>query len=73
MFQISKVFPPNRDSPVAELNVHHDGIVDIPAEIYRQDGVLKICLFARAEGVQWEYPLDDFVAAIEEGRAVLGD
>lgn len=72
-FEISKVFPPDRESAVAELNVRHDGVVDIPADVYREDGQLKISIFGREGGVAWEYPLDDWVGAIQRAVEVLGD
>jgi hypothetical protein len=69
--EISKMFPTDRESPVAELNVRHDGVVDIPAELFRRDGRLLIALFARSGRVQGEYPVDEFVEAIEAGKSAL--
>lgn len=72
-FEISKVFPPDRESAVAELNVRHDGGVDIPADVYRENGELRISIFGREGRVAWEYPLDDWLRAIERAVEVLGD
>ena len=46
-FRIFKAFPPDLPGPVAQLTVSHDGIVDIPAEINRDTGDLKMIIFAR--------------------------
>jgi hypothetical protein len=35
-FEIFKAFPPDHETPIAELWVHHDGVVDIPAQICRE-------------------------------------
>ena len=72
-FEIFKSFPPDRESAVAELNVRHDGVVDIPAEIYRESGELKITIFGRKSGLAWEYPLDDWVDAVHKAVEALGD
>jgi hypothetical protein len=72
-FEIFKAFPPDREGPVAELNVRHEGLVDIPAEIRREKGELRIALFGRTSGVAWDYPLAEFLEAIQRGVAVLGD
>jgi hypothetical protein len=58
---VFKTFPPNRDDPVAEINERHDGFVDIPAEVRRENGRLVITLFARDGGASWEYPLASFL------------
>jgi hypothetical protein len=70
-FEIFKAFPPDRESAVAELTVSHGNVVDIPAEISRENGELKIFLFGRKEGVAWEYPLDEWLRAIERAVEVL--
>ncbi len=44
-FELFKAFPPDRDKPVVELHVRHAGKVDIPAEISREHGELRIALF----------------------------
>lgn len=67
-FEIFKAFPPDHETPVAELNVRHDGVVEIPAEICRENEVLKIKIFGREGGVAWEYSLADWVDAVR--RAV---
>ncbi len=72
-FEIFKAFPPDREGPVAELNVRHDGLVDIPAEIRREEGKLRIAIFAQRSGVAWDYPLDEFLVAVQEAVEVLGD
>jgi hypothetical protein len=72
-FEIFKAFPPNRESAVVELNVRHDGQVDIPAEIYREDGELRITLFQREGGAAWQYPLNEWVAGIAKAIEALGD
>jgi hypothetical protein len=70
-FQIFIAYPPDRDGRVVELNDRHDGTVDIPAEIYRDQGQTMITLFSRTDGPAWTYPLADFVAGIEAAVAAL--
>lgn len=72
VLEIFKVFPPDRDGPVAQITVSHDGVLDIPAEIRRYDGELRIAMFAREGGVAWDYPLADFLAVLHKGVAALG-
>lgn len=71
-FEIFKAFPPDRQTAVAELNVRHDGFVDIPAEVYRDQGELRITLFGREGGVAWQYPLNEWLEAIKQAIEVLG-
>jgi hypothetical protein len=70
--EIFKAFPPDQDHPIAELQVRHDGIVDIPAEVSGTPGNLKITLFGRNDGVAWKYPLNEFLGAIARAVDVLG-
>jgi hypothetical protein len=66
-------YPPDRDSPQAEFRISHDGLVDIPALLYREDGKLMIEIFSQAGGEpEWTLPLADFVQAIGNGMAALG-
>jgi len=71
-FEIFKAFPPDREGPVAEICFRHDGMVDIPAEISRENGNLRIRLFAREGGLAWECPLADFLAVVQKGVDALG-
>ncbi len=71
--EIFKAFPPGRETAVAELNVRHDGVVDIPAEVYRENGELKITIFRREGGVAWEYPLEEWLDAIHRAAEALKD
>lgn len=70
-FEIFKAFPPDRESAVAELNVQHDGIVDIPAEVFREGGELRINIFGREGGVAWQYPLEEWLEALQRAVDVL--
>ena len=53
MSEIFEAFPPGRETKVAELNDLHDGLVDVPAEVYRESGELRITIFGRQGGVAW--------------------
>lgn len=64
--------PPHRESLVAEFHVAHDGVIDIPAEIYEDDGKLMIAIYSREGGNPWEFLLSDFVGVIGQAIAVLG-
>jgi hypothetical protein len=70
-FEIFVAYPPDRQTKVAQLSVRHDGMVDIPAEVDREGGELKITIFGRQGGVAWEYPLADWVAAVERAVEAL--
>jgi hypothetical protein len=63
--------PPHRDQPVAEFHVRRGGTIEIPAELFRVGDRTWIALYSRAEGVAWEYPLDEFTQAIAEGIQLL--
>jgi hypothetical protein len=65
-------YPPHREEGVAEFHVLREGTMDIPAELFRDQGRLMIGLYSRTEGIAWEYPLSDFLAAIASGIEVLG-
>lgn len=71
--EIFKGFPPDRESPVVELNVCHDGVVDVPAELYREGGVRMIAIFGREGGAAWVYRLDEWVEALHKASEVLGE
>jgi len=71
-FEIFKAFPPDRGSAVAELNVRHDGVVDIPAEVYRDNEEPRITIFAREGGAAWDYPVSEWIEAIERAVQALG-
>ena len=72
-FKIFKGFPPDSEGPIAELNVSHDGVLDIPVEIRRDRGELRITIFSRQDGVAWDYPLGEFLEAVQKAAEVLGD
>ncbi len=72
-FEIFKAFPPDRESAVAELYDRHDGVADVPAQVYRKNGELNISIFERKGEVAWEYPLDEWLRAIQRAVEVLGD
>jgi hypothetical protein len=71
--EIFKAFPPDRESTVVELNVPHDGVVDVPAEIYRENGERMIAIFGRKGGAAWVYPLDEWVEALHKAAEALGE
>jgi len=71
-FEIFKAFPPNRETAVAELHVRQDGVIEVPAEVYRSEGQLRIVLFGREGGAAWEYPLSDWMGALERAVDALG-
>ncbi|HEX3461314.1 MAG TPA: hypothetical protein VHT49_10455 [Acidimicrobiales bacterium] len=69
--EVFKANPEDRDSPVAELRVAHDGTVDVSAQVFSENGELMIAIFARAGGVEWQFPLSEFVEAIHTGESML--
>ena len=70
-FQIFVVYPPDREGRVAQLTVPHNGSIDIPTELYREDGQTLITLFSRDDGAAWTYPVADFIAGINAAVAVV--
>ncbi len=72
-FELFKAFPPDRDSAVVELNVRSGGQVDIPAEVRREGGQLRIAIFGKQEGTVWDYPLEDWMTALTRAAEILGD
>ena len=73
ILEVDKAFPPDRESAIAEFYVSHDGGVDIPADVYRENGELMLSIFGRKDGVALDYPLRDLLEAIERAVEVLGD
>jgi hypothetical protein len=67
-FEFVKAFPPDRAGPVVELNVRHGDEVEIPAEISREAGNLRIKIFAREGGVAWEYGVEDWILMRSSAR-----
>ncbi len=65
-------YPPDRESPQAELSVRHNGTVDIPAYVRRRDGELIVELFSKQGGEpEWTYPVDEFIDALERAVAAV--
>jgi hypothetical protein len=71
--EISKGFPTDSEFPIAEINHRHDGVRDIPAEVRRQNGELWITIFGRTGGPAWEYPLNEWIEALQTAAAVLDE
>lgn len=72
MIQVGEASPPHRERMVAEFHVVHDGLVDVPAEVYEENGKLMIAIYSREGGSPWEFALADFVEAVGKAIAVLG-
>lgn len=70
---VGRASPPHRERSVAEFHVAHDGMIDIPAEIYRERGVLRISIYGKSGGESWNFPVADFLAAIGKGVAILDE
>jgi hypothetical protein len=66
-----KAYPTDRDGPVVELNVRHDGVVDVPAEVRRDGGEVRVAIFAPTGGVAWDYAVDEWLAAIKRATELL--
>jgi hypothetical protein len=64
-------YPHPPPGPIAEFHIAHDGVMDIPAELFGLDGRVMIGLYSRGDGIAWEYPVSDFLAAIGSGSRVL--
>ena len=70
-FRIFVVYPPDREGRVCQLTVEHNGSMDIPTELYREDGQNMITLFSQQDGAAWTYPLADFITGINAAVAEL--
>jgi hypothetical protein len=74
MIQVDLASPPHRDDAVAELRIHNfegRGVIAIPAEVFRSDGIFKIAIFQPEGGVAWEFELADLLAAIARGTELI--
>lgn len=71
--EIFKGYPPDSEFPIAEICHRHDGVVDIPAEVRRENGQLRITIFGHGDGVGFDYLLDDWVAALNKAAEALGE
>lgn len=69
---VGEAGPPHREKVVAEFHVTHEGVIDIPAEVYDEDGKLMIAIYSREGGQPWDFPLADFIEAIGKAIAILG-
>jgi hypothetical protein len=71
-FEVFKAFPPDRETAVAELNFRHDGFVDVPAEVFWENGEMRITIFGREGGAAWEYSLREWTEAVQRAMQALG-
>ena len=71
-FEIFKTYPPDRESAVAEIIVRHKGIMDVHAEVFRLAGQLVIRVFPSTDDEVDQYPLEEWLNAIERAVAELG-
>jgi hypothetical protein len=72
MIEVGEAGPPHRATAVAEFHVLHDNILEIPAEIFRESGRLMIAIFSREGSISWEFPIADFLEAVQSGIEILG-
>ena len=72
-FQVSKGYPPDNEFPIAEISDVRDGGEENPAVVDRENGELRITIYERSGGVAWEYPLDDWIEALQKAARVLGE
>lgn len=72
-FEFFKAFPPDYDGPVVEVNVRRDGQVEIPAEVRRESGGVRVRLFARSDGLPWNYDLDELLDALRRAAEILDE
>jgi hypothetical protein len=73
LIRVDLAGPPQRRRALAEFHVRNGEDVEIPAEIYRDGGRLRICIHPRSEGQGWDYPLGEFVSAIGKGITIIDD
>jgi hypothetical protein len=68
-FQIAYIYPTDREGRTIALRVQHEGSVDMPVEVWREDGETVISLYAGTEGLT--YRMEDFRAAVDAAVAAL--
>lgn len=73
MFDIGLSSPPSHDELVADVVWVADGSSAQVAEIARLDGVLTLTLFPNPSGREWNFPVAEFNAAIEDATTRLRD
>jgi hypothetical protein len=71
-FELFKAYPPDRDSAVAQLHTTSGGEVQIPMEVARERGELRVSIFAADGSVLWDFPLDDVLASLRRAAESLG-
>ncbi len=69
--EIFKGYPPDNEFPIAEINDLSDGATEIPAVVDRESGELRIKIYERTGGVAWEYPLDEWIEALQKAAKTL--
>ncbi len=72
-FECFKGFPPDSDSAIVEIQVRNENGVEIPAEVRRDGDRLRIAIFANKAGAPWDYPVDDWLDAINRAIELLSD
>jgi len=63
-FEIFKSFPPGRDAPVAELHVGYEHSVEIPMQVDRQQGELRVTSLDADGAIAWQLPLEALIVAL---------
>jgi hypothetical protein len=71
--QVSKGYPPDHEFPIAEISDVRDGGEENPAVVDRENGELRITIYERSGGVAWQYPLDDWIEAVQKAAKVLDE
>ncbi len=69
--EISKGYPPDNEFPIAEISDVRNGGEDNPAVVDRESGELRIKIYERAGGVAWEYPLEEWIEALQKAAKTL--
>jgi hypothetical protein len=58
---------------VVEIHDAHDGVTNVPIEMYLDSGVARVTLNSGASNVGWDGPLADLLIALSQGLAILGE
>jgi hypothetical protein len=71
-FELVKAYPPERDSAVAQLHARSGSGVQIPMEVFRERGGLRVSIFAADGSVLWDFPLEDVLTGLRHAAESLG-
>ena len=71
-FEIFEAYPPDRDGAVAELHFPSGRGIGVPIHVFREQGEVKVVIFAPEGGVAWEFRLAELLDGLQRAAEVFG-